>query len=73
MLLQVFEVDESAKAVQQVTDRVDTKGGFPVRLHGGALLGITYSSSITSGAHWTKNDSFQSCKLSTCKCGRDAF
>jgi hypothetical protein len=46
---QVFEVDEAAKAVQQVSERVDTRGGAPARLHGGALLGITFASSMTSG------------------------
>lgn len=46
---QMFEVDEAAKAVQQVSERVDTRGGFPARLHGGALLGITFTASHTSG------------------------
>lgn len=46
---QVFEVDESAKAVQQVSERVDMRGGAPARLHGGALLGVTFASSMTSG------------------------
>jgi hypothetical protein len=46
---QVFEVDEAARAVQQVSERVDTRGGAPARLHGGALLGITFASSMTSG------------------------
>ena len=47
---QVFEVDEAAKSVQQVSERVDTRGGAPARLHGGALLGVTFASSMTSGA-----------------------
>lgn len=46
----MFEVDEQARAVQQVSERVDTRGSFPARLHGGALLGITFTSTLASGA-----------------------
>jgi hypothetical protein len=47
---QVYSVDEATKAVVQLCPRVDLGGGQPVKLHGGALLGISFASTVSQGA-----------------------
>ena len=49
-MAQIFEVREGTKAVVLVNGRLSVGGTTPVKLHGGALLGVSLNSVVKSGA-----------------------
>lgn len=61
MQMQILEVNEGTKAVTVVNSRLSVGAHTPVKLHGGALLGISLNSAVRSGAHGIK---------APCRCSR---
>ena len=49
--MQILEVNEGTKAVTVVNGRLSVGAHTPVKLHGGALLGISLNSAVKSGSH----------------------
>ncbi|KAK9819592.1 hypothetical protein WJX72_000101 [[Myrmecia] bisecta] len=52
-VVQVFEVDEARNTVKVLAQELPTASDRPIGLHGGALLGVTYSRSIKQGSRRT--------------------
>ena len=50
-LAQIYEVSEGSKAVSLVNSRLSVGAHTPVKLHGGALLGVSLKFAVRSGAH----------------------
>ncbi len=49
--VQLLEVNEGTKAVTVVNSRLTVGAHTPVKLHGGALLGISLNSAVKSGVY----------------------